>query len=189
MLPALRCLGNFITGSDIETQQAIDAGIVQELGQLLASPRPTVKKEACWALSNIAAGTASQIQILFNEGLMGKIIKLAAEDVFDVRRECIWAISNASSGVNPDQLRGMLELGAIESLCSILATNDARTLAIALEGIENLIHKTKSMIGDVFFINSSVKIETSRRSDIKSGAMRRLIIDREITDSFKYAYL
>ncbi len=149
MLPALRCLGNVITGNDTDTQLAIDAGIIPELGQLLVSPKANIRKEAAWALSNITAGTAAQIQLIFNEGLIAKIINLASQDSFDVRRECIWAISNATSGASPEQIRSLVELGSAEALCSILVTNDARTLAIALEGIENLLRKSKNYFGDV----------------------------------------
>ena len=149
MLPALRCLGNVITGNETETQLALDAGIVPELGQLLASPKANIRKEAAWALSNITAGTAAQIQYMFNASIMDKIISLASQDTFDVRRECVWAISNATSGASPEQMRSFVEFNATEALCSILVSNDARTLAIALEGIDNILRKTKNYTGEV----------------------------------------
>lgn len=37
--PALRCLGNFVTGSDEQTQAVVNAGVLQRLGGLLRIPK------------------------------------------------------------------------------------------------------------------------------------------------------
>lgn len=39
LTPTIRCLGNFVTGSDFQTQAVVDAGIVKHLGALLDHPK------------------------------------------------------------------------------------------------------------------------------------------------------
>ena len=62
--PALRTLGNVVTGDDSQTQCALDCGLLPRLLALLNSPKKGIRKEACWTISNITAGTREQIQVL-----------------------------------------------------------------------------------------------------------------------------
>ncbi|KAJ2943277.1 hypothetical protein O0L34_g12082 [Tuta absoluta] len=59
--PALRAVGNMLTGSDEQTDRCIEAGCVEKLSTLLRSGTPSLVKEAAWAASNILAGTPAQI--------------------------------------------------------------------------------------------------------------------------------
>lgn len=77
--PALRALGNIVTGTDDQTQMAIDAGVLSILPQLLRHSKPTVQKEAAWTLSNIAAGPCPQIQQLITCGLLAPLVELLAK--------------------------------------------------------------------------------------------------------------
>ena len=52
LTPALRTLGNIVTGDDIQTSAVLNAGILPVLRNLLSHPRRLVRKEAVWALSN-----------------------------------------------------------------------------------------------------------------------------------------
>ena len=56
-IPALRTIGNIVTGSDIQTQEVIKEGALAVLGCLLQSPKKAIRKEAAWAISNITAGS------------------------------------------------------------------------------------------------------------------------------------
>ena len=120
-----------------------------QLGGMLISPKVAVRKEAAWAISNITAGTSIQIQHVLSNDIMRLVVKQAIEDNFEVRRECVWAISNATSGATSDQIQKLIDAQAAEALCSILSTNEARTLAIALEGLDNLFKKTRNLLGEV----------------------------------------
>jgi len=53
VLPAVRALGNIVTGEDTETQTVIDAGILPSLHILLTHKDAAIRKETCWTLSNI----------------------------------------------------------------------------------------------------------------------------------------
>ena len=61
--PALRSVGNIVTGTDAQTQVMINNSVLSALGQLLQSPKDSIRKEVCWTISNITAGTAQQIQV------------------------------------------------------------------------------------------------------------------------------
>jgi hypothetical protein len=61
--PALRTVGNIVTGDDVQTQVIINCNALSALLSLLSSPKEGIRKEACWAISNITAGTSQQIQV------------------------------------------------------------------------------------------------------------------------------
>eukprot|EP00775_Hariotina_reticulata_P002748 gene2748-3042_t len=65
LVPALRTVGNIVTGNDMQTQAVIDASIVPPLVHLLQTAEFDIKKEAAWAISNATSGgTAEQIRYL-----------------------------------------------------------------------------------------------------------------------------
>jgi importin subunit alpha-6/7 len=63
-VPALRTVGNIVTGDDMQTQVIINCDALSCLLALLqTSHKKSIKKEACWTISNITAGTKEQIQV------------------------------------------------------------------------------------------------------------------------------
>ena len=62
-VPALRTVGNIVTGDDLQTQVILTCGALQRLLALLDNKRKGIKKEACWTISNITAGSRDQIQV------------------------------------------------------------------------------------------------------------------------------
>lgn len=139
--PALRCLGNIVTGDDIQTQTIINAGVLPMLGTLLNSRSEALRKETCWALSNITAGTSAQIQAVIDANLVPSLIHIMSTAEFKTRKEACWAIANATSGAlqQPDQIKYFVEQGCIKPLCDLLTITEATTLNIALDGIENIL--------------------------------------------------
>lgn len=65
-----------ITGTDQQTQEAIDAGVLPVLHRLLRHTKPVIQKEAAWTLSNIAAGPSQQIQQIITCGLLAPLVEL-----------------------------------------------------------------------------------------------------------------
>ncbi|MCI16442.1 importin subunit alpha-1-like, partial [Trifolium medium] len=62
VFPAVRTVGNIVTGDDMQTQRIIDLKALPLLLNLLIHNENDIKKEACWTISNITAGNDEQIQ-------------------------------------------------------------------------------------------------------------------------------
>jgi len=54
--PALRTIGNIVTGDDNQTQVVINHSALPHLIALLCNVKKAIRKEACWTISNITAG-------------------------------------------------------------------------------------------------------------------------------------
>ena len=140
LVPALRTVGNIVTGDDLQTQIIINCGSLGCLLNLLnSSQKKSIKKEACWTISNITAGTKEQIQCVIDAGIITPLINLLATAEFDIKKESAWAISNATSGGSPEQIRHLVAQGCIKPLCDLLICADPRIITVALEGLENIL--------------------------------------------------
>eukprot|EP01026_Neomeris_dumetosa_P027322 TRINITY_DN2221_c0_g1_i7.p1 TRINITY_DN2221_c0_g1~~TRINITY_DN2221_c0_g1_i7.p1 ORF type:complete len:540 (-),score=70.83 TRINITY_DN2221_c0_g1_i7:804-2423(-) len=140
LVPALRTIGNIVTGDDSQTQIVINCGVLAPLLELLqTSFKKSIKKEACWTVSNITAGTTDQIQAVIEAGIVPPVIELMSVAEFDIKKEAAWCISNATSGGRPDQIEYMVQQGCIKPLCDLLCCNEARVIVVALEALKNIL--------------------------------------------------
>jgi len=137
--PALRSVGNIVTGDDLQTQMVINVSALPCLLALLSSPKKGIRKESCWTISNITAGNKTQIQAIIDANIVPPLIQLLANAEFDIKKEAAWGISNATSGGTPEQIRYLVNQGCIKPLCDLLACSDARIITVALEGLENIL--------------------------------------------------
>ncbi|KAJ5770352.1 uncharacterized protein N7511_002403 [Penicillium nucicola] len=139
--PALRSVGNIVTGDDVQTQVIINCGSLPALLSLLSSTKDGIRKEACWTISNVTAGNSSQIQAVIDAGIIAPLINLLANGDFKTRKEACWAISNATSGglQKPEQIRYLVSQGCIKPLCDLLACPDNKIIQVALDGLENIL--------------------------------------------------
>jgi importin subunit alpha-6/7 len=139
--PALRSVGNIVTGDDVQTQVIINFGALPALLSLLNSQKDGIRKEACWTISNITAGNSTQIQSVVDAGIIPPLIGLLSNGDFKTRKEACWAISNATSGglQKPDQIRYLVTQGCIKPLCDLLACPDNKIIQVALDGLENIL--------------------------------------------------
>ncbi len=141
--PALRTVGNILSGDDLHTQLMINLSVLPCLLSLLGCPKQTIRKEACWAISNITAGNRCQIQAVIDCNIIPALINLINSADYDAKKDALWAISNATSGGSPEQIRYMVEQGCIRSLCDLLTVSDASLVAVALEALENVLKAGK----------------------------------------------
>jgi importin subunit alpha-6/7 len=139
--PALRSVGNIVTGDDLQTQVVINAGALPALLHLLSSPKDGIRKEACWTISNITAGNSQQIQSVIDANIITPLIHLLSHGDFKTRKEACWAISNATSGglQKPEQIRYLVSCGCIKPLCDLLSCPDNKIIQVALDGLENIL--------------------------------------------------
>lgn len=63
LTPALRAVGNIVTGNDLQTDAVINSGVLDVLGRLLEHSRLSIVKEAAWTVSNITAGEINDFYI------------------------------------------------------------------------------------------------------------------------------
>ncbi|KAJ0035228.1 hypothetical protein Pint_24298 [Pistacia integerrima] len=140
LVPALRTVGNIVTGDDTQTQCIIDQQGLPCLYQLLTQNyKKSIKKEACWTISNITAGSKSQIQAVIEANIIAPLVHLLQNAEFEVKKEAAWAISNATSGGSREQIQFLVNQGCIKPLCDLLVCPDPRIVTVCLEGLENIL--------------------------------------------------
>ncbi|KAL0387331.1 UNVERIFIED_CONTAM: Importin subunit alpha-1b [Sesamum radiatum] len=140
LVPALRTVGNIVTGDDAQTQFVIDNQVLPCLQQLLTqNHKKSIKKEACWTISNITAGNRAQIQAVIQADIIPPLVQLLQHAEFEIKKEAAWAISNATSGGSPEQIRFLASQGCIKPLCDLLICPDPRIVTVCLEGLENIL--------------------------------------------------
>ncbi|CAL5184324.1 unnamed protein product [Lathyrus oleraceus] len=140
LIPALRTVGNIVTGDDMQTQAIINHGALPCLLSLLThNHKKSIKKEACWTISNITAGNKEQIQAVIEAGLIAPLVNLLQNAEFDIKKEAAWALSNGTSGGTHDQIKYLVSQGCIKPLCDLLVCPDPRIVTVCLEGLENIL--------------------------------------------------
>ncbi|EEF43128.1 importin alpha, putative [Ricinus communis] len=140
LVPALRTVGNIVTGDDTQTQCVIDNKGLTCLYQLLTQNyKKSIKKEACWTISNITAGNKHQIQAVIEANIISPLVHLLQNAEFEVKKEAAWAISNATSGGSREQIQYLVSQGCIKPLCDLLVCPDPRIVTVCLEGLENIL--------------------------------------------------
>jgi len=137
--PALRTIGNIVTGDDNQTQVVINNSALPRLLMLLSNVKKVIRKEACWTISNITAGSIDQIGEVVKNNIFRPVIELLQRGEFDVKKEAAWAVSNATSGGSAEQIRHLVELNAIPALCQLLNCKNINAIMVALEGLENIL--------------------------------------------------
>lgn len=141
-VPALRAIGNIVTGSDEQTQQVVNAGALPILGQLVtAGTKMQERKEACWAISNIAAGTPQQLSAVLQSGVLLPVSRALQHSEAEIKKEACWVVCNAvhGSSASPHQVLMIAkDYGVIEPMCAMLQAGDPRMVTITLDFIEEL---------------------------------------------------
>ncbi|WAR07829.1 IMA7-like protein [Mya arenaria] len=115
---ALRVVGNIVTGDDYQTQVILSCSALPCLLHLLGS---------------------SKESILIDANIFPVLIDILNRADFKTRKEAAWAITNATSGGSPEQIKFLVEQGCIPPLCDLLTVLDSKIVAVALNGLENIL--------------------------------------------------
>uniref|UniRef100_A0A2A4JN93 Importin subunit alpha n=1 Tax=Heliothis virescens TaxID=7102 RepID=A0A2A4JN93_HELVI len=137
--PALRAIGNMLTGSDEQTDRCLDEGCLTHIMTLLRCGKPSLMKEAAWAVSNILAGTQPQIERAIQCGVLSHLLHVLATEDIKCQKEAAWAITNLCLGGTPEQLDALLSAGFLEPYCALLHAPDHRAVSVVLDGLTNLL--------------------------------------------------
>jgi hypothetical protein len=89
-----------------------------------------------------AKGPCARIVFVFGHSrtsLFSFFFFLLQSAEFDIKKEAAWAISNATSGGTAEQIRYLVDVGAVRPLCDLLTVPDVRIVTVALEGLENIL--------------------------------------------------
>ncbi len=141
-VPVVRTLGNFVAGSEDQTQVAIDAGILNHLARLLGSSSKMIRKEASWLTSNMAAGSRAQISMLMKKTkIISKIIKIAQNDLWEVRKEALWAVAHICTSGSDSHIMSLVDVGGLQPLISVLRLQniDSALLLVILEALGRIL--------------------------------------------------
>jgi importin subunit alpha-1 len=144
--PALRCVGNIVTGDDLQTQIVLNLSVLPFFLCLLASPKKAIRKETLWAISNITAGNRHQIQAVIDANLIPPIVQLCQHSEFDIKREATWALGNAITNGDQNQIKYIFEMGVIPVFAGLLSCTDTRILTVVLEALQSLL-KIENAVG------------------------------------------
>ncbi len=144
--PALRAVGNIVTGTEEQTQSALDMGCLTAVHDIMKnSSDSNVLKECCWTISNITAGTDSQIQQVLESGVVPLLLHLMEEGEFNVRKEAAWSVTNAISRGSDEQVEYLMNAGFLKALVGLLLSHDCETVIMCLEGLSRVLEIGNAM--------------------------------------------
>ncbi|KAL3109514.1 hypothetical protein niasHT_011669 [Heterodera trifolii] len=139
--PALRVLGNFVTGSDDQTQAVIDTGILSgAIAQLMLSNSTTFVKDCCWLISNVLAGNTAQIQDVIDAQLLPILLSVLQKGEHRLQNEAGWAISNLCCGGTANQIIEICRVkNGVEAICDCLITKNNELTLNMLESLRSVL--------------------------------------------------
>lgn len=133
IVPALRAVGNIITGDDHQTQFALEQNFMAVIPDLLASRHANVVKEACWALSNITAGTNAQVNYVIESGTVPTVVEVLFKSDFKTQKEAAYVIANMASAGVQAVIEYLVGNKAIDAMGSLLKVSDTSIVILVLE--------------------------------------------------------
>ncbi|GAB1290462.1 Importin subunit alpha-8 [Apodemus speciosus] len=137
--PCLHTMGNIVTGTDEQTQMAIDAGMLKVLGRVLKHPKSSIQRLAAWTMSNVAAGPRHHVEQLILCDLLPVLVDLLRNAELKVQKEVICTVANIVTGASQGQLTLLARSGILEPMLSRLTAPDTELITVILDIISYLL--------------------------------------------------
>lgn len=187
-IPALRCVGNLVTGDDdAQTQAVLDNDALPALRHVMMSKEESLRKEACWTISNITAGSPSQVQAVFDAGIIPFLLHILFRGDIKSRKEACWAICNATSSArtHPDLVRTLVKAGSIGPLCNMLTYPENKILLVTLDALDNIL-----FVGEMDKMNRPDRINMYAMLVDECGGMETIhgLQSHESTEIYEKSY-
>ena len=131
-------MGNIVTGTDHQTQVAIDMGNLGILPELLLHPKSSIQKVAAWALSNVATQSPQHHQPLIACNILPPLVAL-------LKKGADQTVANFDTGCTMDQLIQLIHSGVLEPLMNLLTIPDTKFVIIILDIIFLLFQATEKL--------------------------------------------
>eukprot|EP00009_Paramoeba_aestuarina_P003171 CAMPEP_0201514678 /NCGR_PEP_ID=MMETSP0161_2-20130828/6454_1 /ASSEMBLY_ACC=CAM_ASM_000251 /TAXON_ID=180227 /ORGANISM="Neoparamoeba aestuarina, Strain SoJaBio B1-5/56/2" /LENGTH=538 /DNA_ID=CAMNT_0047911303 /DNA_START=102 /DNA_END=1718 /DNA_ORIENTATION=+ len=121
--PCWRALGTLSSGSDTDTQIALDCGLLDVAIEILKDEELQKKKkqllkETCWVISNVAAGTDNQRKRLIDAKIypeLDRVVRTCGHD--STINETMWCFVNMCQLAATDTLLALMEQVKLAELC------------------------------------------------------------------------
>jgi len=159
--PALRTVGNLVTGDDTQTDTVLNCNPFGAVMFLMSSTKMKIRKECCWLLSNICAGPLYQVQQIRDHGFFERFTVMARDEEMAVRKEAAFAIANASE--RTEVINDLLKAGCMTVMHELLDSHDNKLQDLCLTFIINL----RKGLDDMPPSYRSDFLETFRLEDLK----------------------
>lgn len=143
MTPALRTIGNIVTGNNLQTQMVLNQNVLPILATLLNNNKQSLRKEACWAISNITAGSIQQVRLVISSNIFHSLINLIKGSSISIKKEIAWAVSNSIANLDVEITQYFVHIGVIPALVELLRENDCDLQTVVLDTIENILVMTE----------------------------------------------
>ena len=190
-IPAIRTIGNIVTGTDAHTQVVVDCPMALPLlKKLLHDPKPLMRKEGCWVISNIVA-SEEQIQKVIDAGVVPLVAAMiiSNEEMEEIKTEAVHVLGNVLTGGSVDQIVYVVEQNVIPGFLSYLGNRDSDGVRVCLDGIKKILKvgEDSNRFGEVNpFVEKMMKCEDfDKFKDLQFVAARSWRVERMLKRYFE----
>ncbi|KAF7691683.1 hypothetical protein HF521_010650 [Silurus meridionalis] len=136
---ALHAVKNIISGNDAQKNVMLDCSVLRGLHYRIYFSSKRVQKQNYYAITKFTIGTQSHIQRVIDKGMFSGLITMLHRYEIDSEFDAGWPIATAVVWGSAEQIRHLVELGCIGSLCYLLGCSNSDMVHFALFGLEKIL--------------------------------------------------
>lgn len=148
--PLLRCVGNLLLCSPVDSSQEVDVGLLAALCTFLdvyLHRQPALARETAWVLNNLTAFSTELCFALFAPNLVPGLIKLLPFSQ-GINTMILRVIANIAHK-KKDFCDQLIRLGLLSALCATLKIADREMVALSLDVLYMLM-ESNSQVAEEF---------------------------------------